>query len=440
MNKASKLKRQEPIVQDQADPKENDVRRNARETVAEDLHAWQEKYTKAADEGAAEIEKSVEEISKRMIRRNARTTGKALVDGLQKSVAAGLTQLRQDVVDIVGAVVQEKTTAADANEQVLAVVRRAGVDIKDKAQAVRSWREEYAKELQDTVSRAAENHFQILGSIRDLALQRIGMKWAWMEGVTYKDWAKYHQLKGRFEEWENDLEQLIVTHPGLEAAATAAQAVEDEAMGLAQAAARELARLKQVAELKIAERDASDEFDLDTIKANVAAAKAAAEAAAKAAAEAAAAEAAAAAAQAQAEAETQAQAEAEAALNAENVAEETTDAEAAPVKVVEDESADEVVDTAATIAPDEVPIVLGEASGSIIDDTPAIELTETTEAVEAAEAAAADSTDAPVHLPVDEVVAAEEVPLAVASSVDAEATIAEEAKKAAEADEADEAA
>ncbi|CAK7215368.1 hypothetical protein SCUCBS95973_002459 [Sporothrix curviconia] len=466
VTEAPKLKRPEPIVQDQADPKEDDVRRNAREEVAEDLRLWQEKYTKAADEGAAEIEKRVEEISKRMIRRNARTTGKALVDSLQHSVNAGLAQLHKDVLGIVGAVVQETATPEDANEQVLAVVRRVGVDIKDKAQAVRSWREEYARELQDTVSRAAENHFQILGSIRDLALQRIGMKWAWMEGVTYKDWAKYHQLKGRFEEWENDLEQLIVTHPGLEAAAEAAQAVEDEAMGVAQSAARELARLKQVAEFKIAERDDSDVFDIDTIKANIAAAKAAKEAAE---AEARAAKEAEEAAAAAAQAEAQAQAEAEAALKAEGVAEEMT--ETTPVKddddsvesVVTDEAADakdevkdeievedevetdtaavdadkETADTA-TIAPDEVPIVLGEAAGSVVEDTPAIELTETTEAVEAAKAA--DSTDAPVHLPVDEVVVAEEVPLAVASSVDAEATIVEEADKAEKAEAAEETA
>ncbi|CAK7223381.1 hypothetical protein SEUCBS140593_005216 [Sporothrix eucalyptigena] len=450
ITEAPKLKRPEPIVQDQADPKEDEVRRNARETVAEDLHAWQEKYTKAADEGAAEIEKSVEEISKRMIRRNVRTTGKALVDDLQKSVVSSLVQLRRDVLNIVGAVVQKSATAEEANEQILVVVRRAGVDIKEKAQAVRSWREEYARELQDTVSRAAENHFQILGSIRDLALQRIGMKWAWMEGVTYKDWAKYHQLKSRFEEWENDLEQLIVTHPGLEAATNAAQAVEDEAMGLAQSAAKELARLKQVAELKIAELDDSEEFDLDTIKANVAAAKAAAIAAAEAEARAAkeAEEAAAAAAEVEAQATLKAQEEAEA---TEATEETEAEAEAAPIKVTEDETieavlADEAaeaeIDTAAvdadkeaadaaTVAPDEVPIVLGEAAGTIVEDVPAAELTET-EATEAPE-----STET-VHLPVDEVVDAEEVPLAVASSLDAEATIVEEAEKVEAAEAAEE--
>ncbi|KIH87889.1 hypothetical protein SPBR_04694 [Sporothrix brasiliensis 5110] len=429
---AAKLKRPEPIVQDQAESAEDEVRRLARETVAEDLHAWQEKYAKAADEGAAEIEKSVEEISKRMIRRSARTSGKALVDGLQNTVVTNLVQLRRDIVNIIGAVKQETTTPSAAEEQVLVVVRRAGVEIKEKAQAVRSWREEYGKELQDTISRAAENHFQILGSIRDLALQRIGMKWAWMEGITYKDWAKYHQLKGRFEEWENDLEQLIVTHPGLEAATSAGQAVEDEAMGVAASAAKELGRLRQVAELKIAELDDSDEFDADTIKANVAAAKAAKEAeesaeAARLAKEAEEAAAAEAAAQATLEEEAAARSEALAAaaataevVGAEPITEATEATEegqaegkeaAVPPKITNDDEAAESVladeaaeaeaeaDTeaadAATIAPDEVPIILGDANG-VVDDSPTQETTELADAESTADAKT-------VHLPVDEV-------------------------------------
>ncbi|CAK7272973.1 hypothetical protein SEPCBS119000_005406 [Sporothrix epigloea] len=428
---ASQAKQQEPDMQDRAELKEEEAWRNARETVAEDLRAWQEKYTKAADEGAAEIDKSVEDISKRMIGRNARTTGRMLINDLQNSVAASLVELRQDVVATVIAVVEERTKAEDASKQVVAAVRRAGVNIKEKAQAVRLWREEYNKELHDTVNRAAENHFQILGSIRDLALQRIGMKWAWMEGVTYKDWAKYHQLKGRFEELESDLEQLIVTHPGIEAATSAAQAVEDEAMSLAQSAVKELARLKQVAELKIAELDTSDEFDADTIKANIAAAKAAAE-------EAAAAEALTAKlAEEAAAAELEAQLIREAERAAEQSTEEAVEADAQRIENAEDGTTEAIINDDATatevdsvstmlegtetIAPDEVPIILGESAGSISEDTPTMVDDET-----------AERTNAPVHLPVDEVVVAEEVPLAVASSINAKATIAEVAKRAEE--------
>ena len=257
--------RAEPIPAPEIDPneKEDDIRRVARETVASDLKDWQDRYAKAADEGAAEIEARVEEISKRMVRRNARTTGKALVEELRSTVVSELTALRRHILDIVSTVSAGAATADEGHEQIGTVVRQAGMAIREKAQGVRSWREDYELEMQAAITEAASNHFRILDGIRDLALQKIGMKWAWMDGVTYKDWAKYHLLKDRFDEWQEDLKQLIVTHPGLEIAQNEGGAIEDDAMQVASTAAKELGRLKQVAFWKIVARDGSDEFDSD---------------------------------------------------------------------------------------------------------------------------------------------------------------------------------
>ncbi|KAK4649864.1 hypothetical protein QC762_704420 [Podospora pseudocomata] len=240
---------------------EDPVRRAARETVAADLKDWQERYAKAVDEGAAEIDNRVQEISKRMIRRNARITGKALLDQLQEATVSELVLLRGDILDIINAVNDKELGTEDAQEEIVQAVRQAGMAIKDKAQAVRHWREEYETELQASITQAAETHFTVLQGIRDLALQRIGMKWAWTDGITYKDWAKYHLLKSRFDEWKGDLEKLIVTHPNLEAAQVEGANIEDEAMKLAATAAKELGRLKQVANWKLVAGDVTEEFD-----------------------------------------------------------------------------------------------------------------------------------------------------------------------------------
>jgi len=254
---------------------ENDVRRTARETVASDLKDWQERYAKAADEGAAEIEESVAEISKNLINQSARTTGKALVEQLQSTVVSELVTLRRDIVNIVGAVAKGNASPEEGHEKTTAAVRRAGMTIKEKAQEVRTWRENYEAELQAAITTAAQDHFKILDEIRDLAIQKIGMKWAWMDGVTYKDWAKYHQLKNRFLEWQGDLENLIVTHPDVEAAQAEGADIEDAAMSAAQSAAKELARLKQVANWKIVANDGTNEFDSDLMKGAAEAAEAA---------------------------------------------------------------------------------------------------------------------------------------------------------------------
>lgn len=247
-------------------PDESDVRKTAREIVAQDLKDWQEKYAKAADEGAVEIDDRIDEISKRMVDRQVNTMGKSLLNQLKESVDSELKTLRADIKQIVSQVKSGSESPESAQEQVAVAVRRAGLEIKGKSLDVRDWSENYEKELQVTVTKAAENHFRILDSIRDLALQKIGMKWAWMDGVTYKDWAKYHLLKERFDEWEGDLKNLITSHPGLQDAEDAGRAIEASAMESAQGAVKELASLKQIAGWKVAAQDDSDDFDPDSTR------------------------------------------------------------------------------------------------------------------------------------------------------------------------------
>lgn len=254
------------IAAPEASPNESDDRRIARETVAEDLKAWQAKYSKAADEGAAEIADRIDEISQRMIEHQATTTGKSLVKQLQETIDTELTSLKGEIRDIISQTKGDFESKEIAQEHITAAARRAGLEIKGKSQNIRSWRDDYEHELQATVTKIAETHFKILDSIRDLALQKIGMKWAWMDGVTYKDWAKYHLLKERFDEWQVDLKNLITNHPGLETAQNEGHAIESEAMELAQSAAKELVTLKQVAAWKLVSQDDSDEFDPDVTR------------------------------------------------------------------------------------------------------------------------------------------------------------------------------
>lgn len=366
-------------------PNESEVRRIARETVAEDLKAWQEKYAKAADEGAAEIDDRIEEIAKRMIDRQAGTMGKSLVNQLKETVDTELATLKAAIQDIVSEVKTGSQSPEAAQEKVTAAVRKAGLEIKEKSQDIRSWRTNYEREIEISVTKFAEDHFKTLNSIRDLALQKIGMKWAWMDGVTYKDWAKYHLLRERFDEWQADLKNLITSHPGLESAQNEGLAVEGQAMELAQSAAKELASLKQVAGWKIIALDESGEFDPEVTRL-------AAEEAEKAA----------------AAAEVKAEAEGETVpSDDESSATKLQDSASAAVEGVESvasvasESAESVVQEASTsIAPSsetETPEV-AEASSAILEETP-IFVGNTTEATEAAH----PEEPGTAHVPIDEV-------------------------------------
>ncbi|KAG5984991.1 hypothetical protein E4U55_002098 [Claviceps digitariae] len=249
-----------PVQAPPALENESEKRRTAREMVAHDLATWQNKFASQAEEGAGALEDEVDNIARALMSNSAQLTGKALVQALEGTISTEFVNLKRDIKSIV------EIGGSDAKEKAVSAIRAAGVAIKRTAQAVRGWREDYDAELQETVLEAAEVHFQILDETRNLALQNIGMKWAWTDGVTYKDWQKYHELKNTLSDWTEELKQLIVTHPTLLDAQDLAHHIEDDGMRMAATAARELARLKEVAQWKIQANDSTDNFESDAMR------------------------------------------------------------------------------------------------------------------------------------------------------------------------------
>ncbi|RYP73084.1 hypothetical protein DL771_003835 [Monosporascus sp. 5C6A] len=239
-----------------------EVRELAAKTVAEDLELWKGKFAQVAEEGASGIEEQLDEISTRMTERQS-IMGRSLMTQLDETVKSELSRLRPTILSILE---NGGDDTGKIEDEVATAVRAAGLKIKNKAQDVRAWRQNYEQETEIAVTKAAQEHFAIIEETRDLALQKIGMKWAWMDGVTYKDWKKFHDLRAQFNEWTDDLKRLVTTHPGLVAAQKVGTDIEDQAMSIAQEAAEELGRLKKVASWKAVARDYSEDFDTDTMK------------------------------------------------------------------------------------------------------------------------------------------------------------------------------
>ncbi|KAF8861357.1 hypothetical protein BDZ45DRAFT_800082 [Acephala macrosclerotiorum] len=237
-------------------PSEKEIRENAQKVVAQDLRTWQEKFAKAADEGSDDLDERISEITDRLIQNQAEKVGKAHIIELEETIKSSLTSLKSNIMSIV----KDSTDSEESENALNTAVRKAGVAIKEKAQSVRSWRQNYDLETNSLVSKAAMDTLEILDHIRDLGLQEIGMRWAWIDGVTHKDWAKYHQLKTKFDEWRYDVEIVATGHPGLENARAASEEIESQAMSIAEDAATELGRLKETGRWKISAKDASDDF------------------------------------------------------------------------------------------------------------------------------------------------------------------------------------
>ncbi|KAL1964960.1 hypothetical protein VTN77DRAFT_6160 [Rasamsonia byssochlamydoides] len=238
----------------------------AREQIASDLRTWQEKFAAAADKGVEDLGDRIQEIVASQLESGAKKHGKSLVEALETVVDHEFSNLKAQINTIVGSLpaVDAPQEEENAIGDLQKAIRSAGLTIRDRAHALREWHNAFQEELVRRVSAASESTLDVLDGIRDLGLQEIGMRWAWMDGVTYKDWAKYHAVRKQFDDWRNEVRDFGLNHEKVEEAKAVASDILSRGMAIAEDAAKELTRLREVGKWKIEARDVSDNFDTRT--------------------------------------------------------------------------------------------------------------------------------------------------------------------------------
>ncbi|KAF2867420.1 hypothetical protein BDV95DRAFT_610816 [Massariosphaeria phaeospora] len=233
-----------------------------RQALNDDLRKWQSKFAVAADKGAEDLEQRVSEITKRQVEHGIHGHGAALVVQLEESAESTVARFKQFIKQTVKGLPEDakEQDLEAAYEKSVAKTRELGLSVKGKAQAVRSWKASYDQETDSLVKAAVKSTLDVLGKIHGLGLQEVGMRWAWTDGVTYKDWQNYHKLRNTLTEWQAEVEAVGSKHEGLKTAHEEAKNLEDKAMTVASEMVSELVRLKDVSRWKIWAEDTSDDF------------------------------------------------------------------------------------------------------------------------------------------------------------------------------------
>ena len=244
-----------------------------REKIETDLTNWQRKFAKAADTGAEDLKERVSEIADRQLK-HSQGVGQALLVELEETFHAEETKLKNKAIAVTRSLTEEPSPEAitKAEEVWSKAVRKAGLAIKDKALGLRTWKSSFDAETHSLILSAANSTLEVIDSIRDLGLQEIGMRWAWMEGVTYKDWSKYHEVKKTFDQWRKQVLDVALKHSSLEETKSSVEALESNGIAIAEQAAKALSRLKEVGLWKIQAQDDSDDFDMKIMPAKAASA------------------------------------------------------------------------------------------------------------------------------------------------------------------------
>jgi hypothetical protein len=233
-----------------------------RERLNEDLRNWQSKFATAADKGSEDLETRVAEITERQVENGVHGHGAALVVQLEETASSTVSSFKKFIQKTVKSLPEDPTEEdlESAYEKCVAKTRDLGLSVKERAQAVRSWKAAYDQETDSLVRAAVSSTVEVLEKIYGLGLQEVGMRWAWLDGVTYKDWQRYHKLRNTLTEWQAEVEAVGTRHAGLKLAHEEATKLEDKAMSTASTMVSELVRLKDVSRWKIWAEDASDDF------------------------------------------------------------------------------------------------------------------------------------------------------------------------------------
>lgn len=233
-----------------------------REQVASDLLLWQQKFAVAADNGVDDLGERVEQISSRL-ESESKKHAESLIEALETVQEHEISKIKQHINSLIEGLSPYDAPEEEqkAYEDLLQFIRSAGGAIRDRAHALREWSNGFEQELNRRVAAAAHSTLEVLDGIRDLGLQEIGMRWAWMDGVTYKDWEKYHALRKQFDEWREEVFLAGVQHEKVEEAKATANDLLGRGMAVAEDAAKELSRLKEVGKWKIQAREVSEDFE-----------------------------------------------------------------------------------------------------------------------------------------------------------------------------------
>lgn len=242
----------------------------AQEKITTDLKTWQEKFSVAADKGSDDLKERIQEIVASQLESGAITYGESLVLALERTAEEELESLKSKTNEIVDSLPDPCTLQDEANAQgkLIDAVRSSGIAIRNRAHSLREWFNNFDAELLRRASAASDSTLDVLDSIRDLGLQEIGMRWAWMDGVTYKDWAKYHGLKKQFAEWRKEVRDVGMEHDDLKNARSTGSDILSNGMSIAESVAKELSRLKEIGKWKIEARDSSEDFTHRTVAAS----------------------------------------------------------------------------------------------------------------------------------------------------------------------------
>ncbi|KAK6348423.1 hypothetical protein TWF718_006218 [Orbilia javanica] len=230
---------------------------SARPLVEADLESWGSKFEEAGTKASADVVSQLDELCGKVMKEHGTLSTEIMTD-LEARIEKEYRDFEQGLGTLLDSPAETKYVMIGYD----GLVGRTVQNLKEKQAQIKGRTQELLMDTYQTTAKIVDAALAEMDSAHDIGMQELGMKWAWMDGVTYKDWAKYHDLKKAFGSLKTKVIRSGQGHKGLREVTDYAKSIDDAAAEVLKVARVEVAKLEKVGRQRVAkacaDRDAAE--------------------------------------------------------------------------------------------------------------------------------------------------------------------------------------
>jgi hypothetical protein len=248
---------------DAADGSQELSKEEVKEIIENDLAVWKKKLNTVKEKVRDDLVTRIYEISDTAYLEK-HVDVDTQIEALEQLVFVGFSNLKAEIVTLIKPLALD-SSAEDkiaTQDRLLTAVRNLGAEIRDKAKLFRRNAGFFIEDVYEEVSEATKEVLYALAGANNRGVDDLGMRWAKIDPISYKNWEEFRDLENLHIRARTEIFKTAQEHEQL---AEITKWVADDWDAIitiiAENAADELKRIKDVGKRKIELADSSDNFD-----------------------------------------------------------------------------------------------------------------------------------------------------------------------------------
>ncbi|KAF3906641.1 hypothetical protein ABW20_dc0109440 [Dactylellina cionopaga] len=211
----------------------------ARPLVEADLVAWGEKFEETGSKASADVVSNLDILCGKVLKEQTPLSIK-LLEEFDTRIEKEFRDFDEGLGQLLDSPAEHKYVMIGY----AGLVGRTYDNLKNKHGQITEHTQNFLMDTYQTTAKIVDAALAEMDSVHDVGMQELGMKWAWMDGVTYKDWAKYHELKQNLGSLKTKVIRSGQGHKQLREVTDYAKSIDDAAAELLKIARQEVAKLE----------------------------------------------------------------------------------------------------------------------------------------------------------------------------------------------------